>query len=80
MKENHFQESLFPKSREEIIEEILHQHKLPLAYRNTFEIYLRGDRPVHSLVCCHSGCRICQEDVYQAILTAKKHPELREVL
>lgn len=66
------EERLFPLTRQEIVAEILKKYNLPAYYDKEIEKYLIGEKSEKSLVCCHTGCSICEGNIYLAVQEAKK--------
>jgi formylmethanofuran dehydrogenase subunit E len=63
--------TLFPPSRDEIIQKILKEFHLPQKALFQLNSILDGEFPESLLICCHSDCEVCNETIYQALQKAK---------
>ncbi len=63
---------LFPKSEEEIIFEKVKFFFLPERTAALIKNLLHGKVSEKSLVCCHSGCDVCNETIYKCYMAVKR--------
>lgn len=62
---------LIPESEEEILSGILRDHNLVGYPLPKFSKYINGELNENHLVCCHTNCKYCEENIFQAIQEAK---------
>jgi hypothetical protein len=66
------QPRLFKKSREEIIINNLDLFNLPNTLESKIKSILNGESSESSLVCCNSGCDVCNETIVHCIEKVKQ--------
>lgn len=64
--------SLFPPDRDTIILDNLERFGLPGQVKLQINALLDGRLNENSLVCCHSGCNICSDLIYECLQAIKK--------
>lgn len=63
---------LFPKTEKELIDESLDLFFLPQRSYYLIESVLQGRVDERSLVCCNSGCSVCNDTIYKAVNWVRK--------
>lgn len=66
------QPELFPPDRDSIIIDYLERYGLPVYVKTRIEALLEGRLNESTLVCCHSGCNICSDIVYECLQSIKE--------
>ena len=66
---------LFPISKEEMIQKIVKNYCLPEYASNYISQILEGKRSENSLICCHGGCDVCNDTIYNCLQDIKKEWE-----
>jgi len=59
--------SLFPKTKEEILREKLQVFYLPERSYGFLWKLLEGQAREEALICCHSGCEVCNETILNCL-------------
>ena len=62
---------LFPKSVDEIIFEKVKFFFLPERTTALIKNIIEGKVSERSLICCHSGCDVCNETIYKCYMAVK---------
>ena len=70
------QPELFSKDKGMIIIDYLERFGLPIYVKPRIEALLDGRLSESTLVCCHSGCNICSDIVYECLQSIKKELEI----
>jgi len=63
---------LFPKSEDQIIFEKVKFFFLPERTGALIKNILQGKVSEKSLICCHSGCDVCNETIFKCLTAIKK--------
>jgi hypothetical protein len=63
---------LIPKSLDDLIRQELDSYKIPHSELGRVKDFILGKIPLSRLVCCQSGCAICEEDIYQIVRKLQK--------
>lgn len=63
---------LFPPDRNNIIIDYLERYGLPTYIKPRIDALLDGRVSESSLVCCHSGCNICSDIIYECLQSIKQ--------
>lgn len=66
---------LFPRTREEILSEVVSAFSLPEYAKNYILQILKGERPESSLVCCHGGCDVCNDTILLCLDEVRRREE-----
>ncbi|HMV42617.1 MAG TPA: hypothetical protein PK079_08785 [Leptospiraceae bacterium] len=66
------QPTLFPPDRDSVIVDHLERYGLPPNAKFQIIALLEGRLNESSLVCCHSGCVLCSELIYNCLQDVKK--------
>ncbi|MCC5814503.1 MAG: hypothetical protein JJT78_07090 [Leptospira sp.] len=63
---------LFPPTPDEIILTVLKKYRLPNYYLKEIHRYLCGELSENRLVCCHSGCDIYENNIFETVRECKE--------
>lgn len=69
---------LFPRTREEILSEVVSAYSFPEYAKNYILQILNGERSESTLVCCHGGCDVCNDTILHCLDEVRRREELEK--
>lgn len=66
------QQELFPPDKSMIVIDYLERYGLPIYVKSRIDALLDGRISESTLVCCHSGCNLCSDIIYECLQSIKK--------